>query len=316
MKTGKIYTGCLAVLLSLIFVLPPGAVRAEVVDRIVAVVNGETITLFELNQRVKPYIERFRGQEIGPDQKKKILEKKKEILDNMVEEILLKQQAEEYGIEVKDMEVENRIQQIKDKNDLSEEELRRELKKQDMTLEDYSRRVKEDILKHRLIGAMVKRKVVVTDEEIEEYYQKNKADFSGEKKVDLNLILLSDSDKSEEVFTAIKEGEISFEQAAAKHSIGPQPEEGGSLGSVEWASLNEDFKDALQGLEEDEVTPPFEFKGNAALLKIKEIEAEDANPLSEVKEEISEEIYREKFASQLDDYLDQLKDKAVIDIRL
>jgi len=315
-KTGKIATAVFAVFLGLFLTLSAAPARGEVVDRIVAVVNGEVITLFELNQRLKPYLERFRGKDIGREEKETILQMKKDVLDKMIEDILIKQQAEEYGIEVTDMEVKNRIRQIKNRNQMTEEGLRQELKRQGMTMEEFSSKIREDILKHRLISAMVKRKVVVTDEGIKEYYKEHKGDFSQEKKVKLNLILLPDSVKAEEIFDKIEQDELSFEEAAAEYSVGPQPEDGGDLGYVDWASMNADFKEALEDKDKGDVTPPFEFKDKTALLKVSDFQSGETKPLSEVKDEISDQIYKDKFSRQYDEYLSQLREKAVIDIRL
>jgi len=316
LRIKKIAAAVFAVYLGLTLTMGPALVRSEVVDRIVAVVNGELITLFELNQRVKPYLERFRGKELGRKEKEVILKMKKDVLNKMIEDILIKQRAEEYGIEVTDMEVQNRIRQIKNRNQMTEEELRRELKRQGMSMEEFSKKIREDILKHRLISAMVKRKVVVTDEEIEEYYKKHKADFRREKKVKLNLILLPDSVKAKEIFEKIKQGKISFAKAAAEYSVGPQPDKAGDLGYVDWASMNADFKEALKNKEAGDIAPPFEFKDKAALLKVRDIQSGETRPLSEVKDKISDQIYKKKFSRQYEEYLSQLREKAIIDIRL
>ncbi len=291
-------------------------VKAEVVDRVVAVVNGEIITLFELNQKIKPYLKRFQGQEIGPEEKKSILDVKRKTLDKMVENVLIQQKAEEYGIEVTDMEVDNRVRQIKNRNKLDNENFEQELKKRGMTREEYAQKIKRNILRHRLIQAMVKRKVVVTDEEIRTYYKKHKGDYTQEKKAQLSLILLPDLDKAKEIYRLLQKEEISFKQAAVEFSVGPRAEEGGDLGYVDWSSMNESFKKALQGVEPKEITEPFEFRDNVALLQLRKLQEGKAKPLSEVRKKISDQLYKKKFSQQYDDYLTQLKEEAVIDIRL
>ena len=164
-------TSYLLIFLSSSFFSPePVLAQEEIIDRIVAIVNGEIITLFELNEQVKPYLEKFRGKELGTAEKKAIWELKKQALDQMINDILLRQEAEKYKIKVSDMEIENFIRQFKQRNNLTEEQFLNQLKLQGMTREDYKRQIRNNILKHRLIGAMVKRKVVVTQEEIEKYY--------------------------------------------------------------------------------------------------------------------------------------------------
>lgn len=316
MKVNLLNKQAYSLIVAVLLVFFAGNASAQVVDRVVAVVNGELITLFDLNEKLKPFLERFQGRQIKNEDKKDILKLKKDVLDKMIEDILLRQQADEYGIEVSDMEVDNRIRQVKAQNGIDEQELKKKLKLEGLTREQYAHRIKQDILRHRLIGAMVKRKVVVTDEEIKEYYQEHKTDNVREKKLDLNLILVADLDKAKEVLDLIKEDKISFRQAAAEYSIGPQADEGGTLGYMSWNSMHADFKEALQGVQAGEITKPFTFRGNGALLKVVDLEEGEAKPLSEVREEIRDKIYKQKFNEQYEEYLSELKDDAVIDIRL
>ena len=147
-----------------------GAVAETIVDRIVAVANGEIITLFDLDERLKPMLARFEGKPMGEAEQRAVRELRGQVLDAMVDDILINQEAERLGVEVSDVEVENQIKQVRQQNGLTPEQFKDQLLLEGMTREMYARKLREDILKHRIIGFMVKRKVVITDEEIEAYY--------------------------------------------------------------------------------------------------------------------------------------------------
>ncbi|MBT8763165.1 SurA N-terminal domain-containing protein [Desulfohalobiaceae bacterium Ax17] len=288
----------------------------EIIDRIVAIVNGEIITLFELNERVKPYLERFKGKELGPAEKQAIRELKKQLLDQMINDILLRQEAEKYKIEVSDMEIENFIRQFKQRNNLTEEQFLNQLKLQGLTREDYKRQVRNNIIKHRLIGAMVKRKVVVTQEEIERYYNEHKQDFDTEKKVHLKLILLPTLEEAKQIRNKIMAGEMTFEQAAKKFSQGPSAESGGDLGFVNWKDLAKEWKQAIKGLKQGEITSVFSLNNKGAILKVEESLSGQPKPLKEVEDEIRKIIYQPRLEERFREYMRSLREKAVIDIRI
>ena len=301
---------------SSLFFPEPVFAQEEIIDRIVAIVNGEVITLFELNEQVKPYLERFKGKELGTAEKKAIWELKKQVLDQMINDILLRQEAEKYKIEVSDMEIENFIRQFKQRNNLTEEQFLNQLKLQGLTREDYKREIRNNILKHRLIAAMVKRKVVVTQEEIEKYYQEHKQDFTKEKKVYLKLILVPTREEAKQIRDKIVSGKMSFEEAARKFSRGPGAKSGGDIGLIDWKNLAKEWKRAIKDLKEGEISVVFSLNNHGAILKVEKLQSGEPKPLKEVEDEIRNIIYQPRLEQRFKEYMRTLREKAIIDVRL
>ena len=73
---------------------------------------------------------------------------------------------------------------------MNDDQLNKFLQLENMTREEYEDKIRQDLLKHRLIGGMVQRKIVVTGEEVQAYYEKNKDQYQREKQVRLELIVL------------------------------------------------------------------------------------------------------------------------------
>jgi len=310
-------TSYLLIFLSSSFFSPePVLAQEEIIDRIVAIVNGEIITLFELNEQVKPYLEKFRGKELGTAEKKAIWELKKQALDQMINDILLRQEAEKYKIKVSDMEIENFIRQFKQRNNLTEEQFLNQLKLQGLTREDYKREIRNNILKHRLIAAMVKRKVVVTQEEIEKYYQEHKQDFTKEKKVYLKLILVPTREEAKQIRDKIVSGKMSFEEAARKFSRGPGAKSGGDIGLIDWKNLAKEWKRAIKDLKEGEISVVFSLNNHGAILKVEKLQSGEPKPLKEVEDEIRNIIYQPRLEQRFKEYMRTLREKAIIDVRL
>ncbi|MGM0645178.1 MAG: SurA N-terminal domain-containing protein [Thermodesulfobacteriota bacterium] len=288
----------------------------QVVDRIVAEVNGEMITLYELEQKAKPILERFQNKQDGglsEAQKKEVL---KRVLQNMIDNMLLQQEAERLEMEIEDSKVRDRIRDIKNQRDWDDERFEQMLAKEGLERGEFEEKLQEDMVRQRLVNAMVRRKVVVTEEEIQGYYDENQDEFSQEKKVELRLLVVPSREKAETLRQRIVEGELDFAQAAREFSQGPAAEQGGDLGWVQWDDLASKWKDVLRSTDQGSITKPFPLQGQTALLYLEQVQDGEAQPLSAVRDTIAEQLRGPKFEKQLDTYLQRLRDKAVIDIRL
>jgi len=293
-----------------------GAVAENIVDRIVAVANGDIITLYDLNERLKPMLARFQGKPMGEEERRAVQDLRKRMLDAMVDDILINQEAVRLGVEVSDVEVENQVKQVRQRNGLSPEQFQEQLLLEGMTREMYARKVREDILKHRIIGFMVKRKVVITDEEIEAYYNAHPDDFSRDKTVHLSFLMVDSRQQAESLRARIADGKLGFAEAAREYSVGPYAAEGGNIGEMAWKDLGPEWKSAITDLAEQDVSAPFELNGKWVLLRLDGSASKGSDSLEEVREDIREKLYKPRLEERFKEYMDELRSKAVVDVRL
>jgi len=289
---------------------------AEVVDRIVAVVNGDIITLFDLNERLKPVLERFKGRTLSDADKQSLLKFKQDLLEKLIDDILLEQEVKKFNITVSDVEVENLVQSFKENNKLTEEAFQEQLKLEKMTRQEFAETLRKDILRRRVLGVMVRHKVVVTSEDVQRYYDEHKQDFAKDRTVHLGLILLPQGEPAEPLRERIAKGEISFAEAADAYSEGPGKGQGGDIGVLEWKSLAQEWRTALDGVAEGAVSKPFLINGREALLTPRTVEAGDPQKLADVENEIRDKIYAERIQERFTEYMADLRSKAVIENRL
>jgi len=308
--------GYIVGLIMCLVVCAPVAQADEVVDRIVAVVNGEIITLFDINQQIKGFTQQFEGRTMTSEEEKALESVRKRVLAQMVNDLLLEAEAERLEMTVSDVEIKNQVEAFKKQHGLTEEQFQDQLKLQGMTRKDYEETVRKDIMRQRLIGAMVRRKVVVTDEEMKTYYKEHEGDFSQDKKVELALIIVDPGFDIQELRDRLLKGEISFGQAASMYSTGPGVEQGGEIGEIRWADMRDSWKDVLRGLGKGDTTEPFDLNGNQALLHIVALTPGDTLPFEDVKAKIRDILYRPRIEKRYQEYMEGLKNKAVVDIRL
>jgi peptidyl-prolyl cis-trans isomerase SurA len=287
----------------------------EIVDRIVAVVNGQVITSYDLDRELAPYFMQLGGRKLNAQDEQQLTMVRKKLLARLVDDILLLMEAKRLNLEVTDTEVENHIRQFRQSNSMTEEDLGRQLQRENMTREEYKRNIRESMLRHRVLSYMVRRKVLVTDEEILRYYDEHRNDYVQAKKVELGLILLPPSEDLDGLVQRLGKSEISFEEAARKYSKGPGAQSGGSIGRLKWSELASQWREALAQIQPGEISEPFSIDGNKAILKLKAIIPGKERPLDEVREEIRQKLYDPKYAVQYAEYMQDLKTKAIVDIR-
>ncbi|MBE1424946.1 peptidyl-prolyl cis-trans isomerase SurA [Desulfomicrobium macestii] len=294
--------------LSLLFVLAGLGQAAQLVDRIVAVVNGEIITFQDLQQQIRLVI----GQTPDPETAGKIAP---QVLDDMIDGIILRQEAQRLKIEVSDSEVENEIRQFKARRRLTEEDFERTLRLQGLTPEQFKERSREDIIKHKMLGYMVRRKVVVTQEEIDAYKARNSAELTTERIVDVQMLVLVDEERANSLWKSLSAGEISLDEAVAQYSIGPKVDNG-VMSDVRWRELAEPWREGLRDLDAGEMGKPFLIEDKWVILKLLNRRDGARQEQAAMDEEVREAIMRPKLEERFKEYMNGLRGKAIIQKKL
>jgi peptidyl-prolyl cis-trans isomerase SurA len=292
----------------ILFLLTGFGQAAQLVDRIVAVVNGEILTFQDLQQQIRLAV----GQ--TPDQAtaEKIAP---QVLDAMIDDIVLRQEAQRLNIEVSDSEVENEISQFKARRRLSDEDFERSLRLQGITPEQFKERSREDIVKHKILGYMVRRKVVVTQEEIDAYLERNRAELTTERVVSLQMVVFADRDGARTVWNALRGGEIGIDEAVARYSIGPRAENG-VMSGVRWRELDDSWREGLRNLDVGELSEPILIQDRWVIVKLLDRRDGERQEVAAVDEEVREAIMRPKLEERFKEYMNGLRSKAIIEKKL
>jgi parvulin-like peptidyl-prolyl isomerase len=301
---------------------------ASPVDRIVAVVNNEIVTQSELDRQVAPYLKRVATETADEKQKEEIIGQiRSKILDELIERILIAQEAARLGITVTDAEVDGMLTDTMKQRELSREQVRRLVEKEGLTMEEYEKGIRAHILKLKLMAREIKPRVVVTTEEIGEYYRKHKEMYEGKEAVRILQILLiappgMDKGKrearraeTEDILRQLKAG-APFPELAMRRSQGPAAPEGGDLGYVEKGVMLPEVEKAAFSLRKGETSGVIETRVGFHILRVMDRRGAGLKPVEEVRDEIWERIGGGKMEKKYDEWLDEQKKKALIDIRL
>jgi len=149
----------------------------EIVDRIVAVVNNEVITYLELQQELRPYQEQIKSRGYDEDEEREMLFKLREdMIYRLIDDKLADQEIKKNNITISEAEVDASIERLKASRMWSDEEFRMALESEGMTLEELRQSMKSQALRNRLVGREVSSKIVITQEEVRAYYDRQAAE--------------------------------------------------------------------------------------------------------------------------------------------
>ena len=301
-----------ALLLLLLNLFPAHAAM----NGIIAVVNGEMITAFDLQAEIAPEAMRRGLNPKDPTQAAALDALSKATLERMINNIILTQEAQRLKVSVSDSDVEGEIQQILSKNRMSPEEFRHQLQIQRLTEKDFRERLRSSLVRNRLLANMVGRKVIVTKEEVADYYNRHQQTFMNNQRVRFAMIVYPPTENADKQADRIRSGKASFEQVARQVSVGPQAQEGGDVGLVNWSSLDPAWQERLSLLRPGEVTEPFEINnGLKGQLKLLSLESGDGQTLEEATPQIENILREPKLQERFREYSDQLRKRAVVEIR-
>lgn len=194
--------------------LPAAAAQAKVVDKTLAIVNGEAIMLSEYNKIATPILEQYKQAAPPAEQTpEKLKEFQQKLIDQMVDDKLLKQQAQKAKIKATKREVEEGIKQVK-KRFPTEDEFQAEMRREGMTQPQFEKRIEEQLMVMKLIELEVKAKVAPpADDEVKAFYGQIQQKMDGK---ELGL----DKKDEEEIGTLAKYlAKLTAEQVRARHIL-------------------------------------------------------------------------------------------------
>ena len=285
--------------IALLCFLLPLSLSANVIEQVVVVVDREPYTLTDL----KEYAKTRMGREFPAGDLDSIKDQDREVLELFITEKLLAEEVKVGGIRVSEQDVDQYVEQIKERNRIGDEELKAALSREGVSTEKYRASIRAEIEKSEIINRQVRKRVNITPEDVERYYRLNSKKFTTEERVRLRHILLSlaqaaPSERHKEVSLQarqIRERTLAgeeFTKLARAYSEGAGAAEGGDIGWVKRGSLLKEIEEvAFQKLSVGEVSEPLQTSLGIHLIKLEEKDPGRLLPLSEVRGKIREELY-------------------------
>ena len=250
--------------------------RVLAIDRVIAVVNDEAITQYELDDAKRIVVQQLKQQNVQQPAAD-VLDK--QVLERLITERALLQHAKDSGVKVDDSQVERAIQRIAEDNKLTLDGLRQALAKDGVTYAKYRDDVRSEIVMQRLREREVDARITVSDAEVENYLATIKAQSGGEAEYRLAhiLVLVPEQANAEQIEAkrrraeeALKNirGGTDFGQVAAGFSDASDALSGGNLGWRPGARLPTVFAETVRGMKAGDVSPVLRSAAGFHIVKL------------------------------------------------
>ena len=312
-------------LLLCLVLVGPSIASAAVVEQLIVVINGEPYTLSSLNA----YAKNKMGRSFPSGSLDQINASDREVLEQFITDKLLESEVREAGISITDADVNQYIDQVKKNNRLSDDDLKTSLAREGQTVDSYKVSVKTEMEKSEIIDRQVKRKVTITDEDVERYYKANPNKYRSDARARIRHILLTLPERAapdrvqavmaegKELYERIKAGE-DFATLAKEYSQGAGQADGGDIGWIKRGTLIPGLEEvAFEKLQVGQVSEPFRTSMGVHIVKLEAREAGNVLPLATVapriKEELLNKALQERFAKWMKT---DLRRKHRVDIKI
>jgi peptidyl-prolyl cis-trans isomerase SurA len=287
---------------------------AEVVNKIVALVDGDPITAHE----VRRYGEERRAANAPYDQ----------LLDAVITEKLIEKEIASRKIVAKKEDVDKYLQDVMVKNKLTEDQFQKALKQQGTSLEDYRKRIKGEMERSALVGQSLREEPPeVTDADIERYYNEHKEAFATKSAVTMSDIFfpfqqgmtqndaLRVVEQAKQVKAMADKGQ-SFAALARRYSQGPGAENGGLIGTFKRGEMAPQLEQIAFALPVGEVSSPIVGPTGVHLMRIDSAQTNGPRiGLDQVKDEIRTALHNQAMDARFRDWIAKnLKSKHHIEV--
>ena len=299
---------------------------AMLVDRIVAVVNEDIITLYDLNLALQPYQAKIKALNYSPEKEREAFFKlRAELLNQIIDEKLTDQAVKRNNIEVSEKEIDATIERIKAARSLTDEDIRAGIALQGLTMEGYRKAIKEQLLRSILVNREIKSKIVITEDEIKKYYEAHREKYAGETKYHIWNIFIRSSEvvdesakelalgKMESIITKLNQGQA-FESLAAQKPDSSMDPEGADLGLYRLDELSPQLQKTVKDMKAGDFSPILKTDMGYQIIYVQKIIHTDAKSMADVKAEIQQTLYEDAVENRFQTWLKNLRKKSYIKI--
>lgn len=311
--------------LALVGALP---VRAELVDRVAAVVNEEVVTLSDVEKRAAAELPRVNAERDPQRRARLRQELMKAALDAAIGDKLLEAQLKEEQITVTDAELDTSLRAVREQNNLDADQFEAALGREGHTMASYREFLRKQLARMKLMDLRVRSRVKISDADLQAEYAKFSRDAGADFEVKARHLLVQVPAKAtkEQVEAARKKAEelaaearrpgVDFAELARTRSEGSSAADGGDLGYFKRGVMVAEFEKTAFSLEPGGVSDPIRTSFGWHVIKVEERRASNVPPFEEVKEQMRDRLYRAQLESYSQRYVQELRQAATIEVRL
>jgi peptidyl-prolyl cis-trans isomerase SurA len=304
----------------------PAALRGRITNAIAAIVNDEVVTWNEINREAQPLIREAEKKAPLDDAVRSQI--RRNALDQVVDKKLIEQKIKELNIKVSDDEIRQSIEDVKKQNNIpSQEAFVAALAAQGLSFDQYRAQLQEQLEKLKLISMEVRSKIHVSETELTEFYDANRAKYTGEDSYRARHIFFKINEKSgsEEikrsmtnalmVLAEAKSGRDFIELAKTYSEDPAARKDGGDLGIFKKGDMQPELESSIIAMKPGEVSELVNTPAGFHIIKLEERISGKLKPFEGLKTDIEEAVYRKKSEERFSQWAKDLRGKASVEIK-
>jgi peptidyl-prolyl cis-trans isomerase SurA len=302
-----------AFVLSVVVLLSSKSVWCEELDRIVAVVNDEVILYSDLRNKVNEIKEKLRSPLPIPE-----AELQRQLLNQMIEEKLIRQAMKNLKINVDDQSVERAVEKIKKDKGLTDAQFISALQKEGFTLEEFKKHIRKELERVMLMEKVFQAKTIITDADIDQYVKAHPAEEVERVNLSVMFIPKNSAISGDEILKKLRSG-ADFYEMARKYSKGPNASEGGKVGWVNFQELSGKLQEVVRELSPGQISPVLASDAGDFIVKLEDRKTDyiTLNPSDpQEREKIRRMLAQREVERKFREWLNGLKEKAYIKVSL
>jgi peptidyl-prolyl cis-trans isomerase SurA len=295
------------------------------VDRVICVVNNDAVTLYELDEAEAAYLYDNRGTSFDVETRRQLRQR---LLDGIIQNRMQLQQAEREKIAIEESELAAEMAEILKKVGARDQAaFEAMLVQQGLTVESFKKRLRNQLMVQRLTRRKVVLRISVTEQEIDRYLEQNREKLeTGLTFEARHILFLPEAGRGEEGWEAARQKAArvhdllrdgrDFVELAREHSEDGSGKDGGNLGKLKRGELAPDIEQALLELSVGQVSAPFRSQVGYHVFRLDARDALTGDSLTQARGQIRDILFREKYEARMKEWLTDLRQRSIIDVRM
>lgn len=275
-------------------------------DKIIAIVNKDVITQRDFNDFLNFMRVQLSTEYKGKQLETKIQSMERDLLDRLVEDRLILQEAGKNNIRIDQGRVKARIEEIK-RHYESDREFQDALARQGLVQADIESKIREQLLMYAIIDIKIRSKIIVSPSEVTDFYQENRGKFKLPEEREFESVTIDNGNLARQVYDSLRKGG-DFQDVAERYSLSV------NKFNTQGEQLRRDIEEKIFKLRMGEISTPIKIEDSYYIFKLNNIIPPRQQNLSEAQDNIHVFLFNKKMEEGLAGWLDGLKKHAYIKI--
>lgn len=295
--------------------------RAEVIERVSAVVNDRVVLLSELRRRAAPFLPQLVEQTTGSAERKaRVKQLYQRLLQQLVDEELVEQAAKKANVSASNADIEQAIDNVRRQNNMSEEAFWEAVRAQGFTEKQYRDDVRKQLLRLKVVNQRVRSHVNIGEDAVREAYEDRIRNARRSLKFHAAHVFLAlpPTASATEVARAFKQAkELRAQLTRDNFDDVSRERGGGDLGWLDQGELPKVFESTLLGLADGEISEPVRGPSGIHIFLLRQRQSGGANQptFDEMKAEIQRDLMDKAMQRQEELFIKGLRRDAVVEMR-